>query len=211
MQRCHFILLGVLVATTNYLNVFFPVIIWNRLFRAPPLTSEIFQCPTETQQNKFKQLFPSFLQRTGNTAGRGGGRKHILCKWEQLKKKKKEKQWNLTMSPALRLLGSCCVQLFPDLVCRLQNVSPDSTWTYCQMVRGWGANRDKADMVKRADWRRQNRGILSHFKTDFKFPLTSFRKTRRDPGTLDLPGYLKEFRRRQFLQLMFTIQTLKGF
>lgn len=79
------------------------------------------------------------------------------------------------------------------------------------MMRGWGANRDKADMLKRADWRRQNRGILSHSKTDFKFPLTSFRKTRRDPGTLDLPGYLKEFIRRQFLQLMFTIQTLKGF
>lgn len=92
MQRCHFILLGVLVATTNYLNVFFPVIIWNRLFRAPPLTSEIFQCPTETQQYKFKQLFPSFLQRTGNTAGRGGGRKHILCKWKQLKKKRRRRR-----------------------------------------------------------------------------------------------------------------------
>lgn len=61
------------------------------------------------------------------------------------------------------------------------------------MVRGWGANRDKADMGSGADWRRQNREILSHSKTDFKFPLTSFRKTRRDPGTLDLPSYLKEF------------------
>lgn len=66
---------------------FFPVIIWNRLFRAPPLTSKIFRCPTEIQQYKFKQLFPSFLQWAGNTAGRGWERKHVLCKGKQLLKR----------------------------------------------------------------------------------------------------------------------------